>query len=81
MTSGNIGHCSGTLNSAGTFAGVDCSDAECRGGAAPAATCQPALGGHASANPAMNCYLSAMGDPPDGTGAALRFNARTCYGQ
>ncbi len=82
VTGGNVGHCSGTLNSAGTFAGVDCtSDAECRAGAAPAATCQPALGGHASANPAMTCYLGTMGGPPDGTGAALRFNARTCYGQ
>jgi hypothetical protein len=81
VTEGNIGHCSGTLNTAGTFAGVDCtSDAQCRGTADPTATCQTALGGHASANPAMTCYLGMMGGAPDGTGGALTFNAHACYG-
>ena len=30
-----------------------------------------AFGGHANANPAMNCYLNIMNGPPDGTGGVL----------
>jgi hypothetical protein len=37
-------------------------------------------GGHANRNPAMDCYLSVMGGPADGTGNLLAFNAATCYG-
>jgi hypothetical protein len=36
------------------------------------------LGGHASSNPALDCY-QAMGGPADGTGNPLTFSAAACY--
>ena len=81
VTGGNLGKCSGSLDTKGAYAGVGCtSDAQCRSAAAPNATCDPSLGGHANANPAMKCYLEVMGGPPDGSGSALTFDARACYG-
>ena len=38
----------------------------------------PNLGGHASSNPARDCYQS-MGGPSDGTGNPLTFSASACY--
>ncbi|MGH9452518.1 MAG: hypothetical protein ACRD2O_00940 [Terriglobia bacterium] len=37
------------------------------------------VGGHANMNPAMNCYINAMGGPADGSGGVLAFNASSCY--
>jgi hypothetical protein len=36
-------------------------------------------GGYSYANPAQNCYMNVMGGPSNGTGAALNFDATTCY--
>ena len=71
VTGGNIGTCSG-----GSYAGSECTaNSQCGAGA----TCSSALGGYASSIPAMDCYLSIMGGPPDGTGSAITFNADACY--
>jgi hypothetical protein len=71
VTSGNLGICSG-----GTYAhSYAFSSSQCTGGSLVAA-----FGGHANANPAMTCFLSVMGGPPDGSGNALPFNASSCYG-
>jgi hypothetical protein len=37
------------------------------------------VGGHASHNPAANCYLNVMGGKTDGSSGALSFNADACY--
>jgi len=37
------------------------------------------VGGHAYSIPAMDCYLSVMNGPADGTGSVLSFNASSCY--
>jgi hypothetical protein len=37
------------------------------------------VAGHASSNPAEDCYLNLMGGPASGIGSALTFNANTCY--
>lgn len=37
------------------------------------------VGGHVYSLPARDCFLSAMGGPSDGTGAARSFNASSCY--
>jgi hypothetical protein len=39
----------------------------------------PDVGGHAYTIPAQDCYRLVMGGPSDGSGAALSFNADTCY--
>lgn len=70
VTNGNIGICSG-----GTYAGALATNAsQCAGG-----TLATEFGGHANSNPAMDCYLTTMGGPPDGSGSVLSFNAATCY--
>jgi hypothetical protein len=72
VTGGNMGICSG-----GTYANsYVTSSSQCTGGG----TMVAAFGGHANANPAMNCYLNVMGGPPDGTGNVLLFDANSCYG-
>jgi hypothetical protein len=77
VTAGNVGICTGKLNTPGQFAGVPAtSSAQCTGTSLNA----NALGGHVNAIPAMSCYLNVMGGLPDGTGSALAFNANTCYG-
>jgi hypothetical protein len=77
VTGGNIGQCSGTLNTPGKFAGLPAtSSAQCAGAPLNSA----AWAGHVNTNPAMNCYLNVMGGKPDGTGNALAFDAKTCYG-
>jgi len=76
VSGGNVGFCSGTLNTPGQFAGVPTtSNSQCTGTSLVAG-----WAGHVNANPAMNCYLDEMGGVPDGTGNALGFNASTCYG-
>jgi|HubBroStandDraft_2_1064218.scaffolds.fasta_scaffold00118_7 hypothetical protein len=77
VSGGNVGVCTGTLNTPGRFAGVPAtSNAQCTG----TSLNTNALGGLVNAIPAMNCYLKVMGGLPDGTGSALAFNADTCYG-
>jgi Right handed beta helix region len=77
VTGGNIGQCSGTLNTPGKFAGLAAtSSAQCAGAALNSA----AWGGHVNTNPAMNCFLNVLGGKPDGTGSVLPFDANACYG-
>src|SRR3984893_8168954 len=76
VTNGNVGQCAGTLNTAGKFNGLAATNAsQCAGSGL-----NTAWGGHVNANPAMACYLNVLGGNPDGTGSALAFDARTCYG-
>lgn len=76
VSNGNVGQCSGTLNTPGEFAGVAATtNAQCKG-----TSLTSAWSGHINAIPAMNCYLSVMGGPPDGTGGALTFDPANCYG-
>jgi len=76
VTGGNVGQCTGTLNTAGHMSGTAATAAgQCTGTSITAA-----WGGHINAIPAMACYLNVMGGPPDGTGSALTFNANLCYG-
>jgi hypothetical protein len=71
VTGGNIGVCSG-----GTYAGSQATaSGQCTGGTLASAN----LGGRAYSIPAMDCYLSVMGGPPDGSGGALTFHANNCY--
>lgn len=70
---GNLGLCNG-----GSYPyNMATSSSFCTGGTFTASD----AGGHANSNPAMDCYLSKMAGPPDGSGAALNFNADTCYSQ
>ncbi len=41
----------------------------------------PGYAGHAYTIPAADCYAVVMAGPPNGTGAARSFNAKSCYGQ
>jgi hypothetical protein len=77
VTSGNLGVCSGTLNAPRQYVGVAAlTSAQCSPGPALNAS---QWGGHVNAIPSIACYLNTMKGPPDGTGAALTFNAATCY--
>jgi hypothetical protein len=76
VSSGNLGICSGTRNTSGHFSGVPATaSGQCTGTTLTASQ----WGGHANAIPAMSCYLSVMGGPPDGSGSALTFNPTSCY--
>jgi hypothetical protein len=71
VSGGNLGLCNG-----GTYPyNMATSSSFCTGGSFTASD----AGGHANSNPAMDCYLNAMGGPPDGSGPALSFDARACY--
>jgi hypothetical protein len=75
VTSGNVGQCSGTLNTPGKYAGMAATNSgQCAG-----ASLSASWGGHVNAIPAMSCALNILGMPADGTGAALAFDAGTCY--
>lgn len=77
VSGGNVGVCSGTLNSPGEYAGMPAlSNSECSGTSLSASS----WGGHVNAIPALSCYLNVMGGVPDGTGSELSFNAASCYG-
>jgi hypothetical protein len=68
VTGGNVGICTGTYSGAqGTNA------SQCTGG-----TLNLAWASHVTSIPAQDCYLS-MGGPPDGSGNALNFDAKSCY--
>jgi hypothetical protein len=74
VTGGDMGVCAG-----GTYANsynTAASSTPCSTGGG---TLDTAYGGHANANPAMVCYLSVMGGPPNGTGSVLSFNRASCY--
>jgi hypothetical protein len=76
VASGNVGQCTGTLNTPGQYAGVAAaSSSQCTG-----TSLTTAWGGHVNAIPAMQCFLNVMGSAPDGTGNALTFNPAACYG-
>ena len=76
VSGGNVGQCTGKLNTAGLFAGVPAlSNSQCSGSSLTAA-----WAGHVNANPAMACYLNTMNGPPDGSGSVLPFDASNCYG-
>jgi hypothetical protein len=71
VTSGNLGICSG-----GIYAGAQATaSSQCTGGSFTSA-----WAGHANSIPAQDCYLDVMQGPPDGSGNALSFDARKCYG-
>jgi len=75
VSGGNLGVCSGTINTPGQYAGVPAtSGSQCTG-----TSLITAWAGHANAIPALNCFLNVMGGVPDGTGPALPFDASTCY--
>jgi hypothetical protein len=77
VTNGNIGQCSGTIDTT-PFAGLPAtSSSQCASGHSLSTG---AWAGHVNANPAMNCYLNVMGGPPDGTGNILTFDPNACYG-
>ena len=74
ITGGNVGQCSGTLNTVGQFNGMPAlTNAQCGGHGITAS----AYGGHVNAIPAMQCALGQMGMPPDGSGSALAFDTVT----
>ena len=76
VTGGNVGQCTGNLNTPGHYSGLPAvSSSQCTG-----TSLASAWGGHVNANPAMNCYLNVMAGPPDGTGGVLAFDATACYG-
>ena len=77
VTGGNVGQCSGTLNTPGHMSGTAAlTSAQCTGTSLTASQ----WGGHVNAIPAMACYLNVLGGPPDGSGNALTFSAAKCYG-
>jgi hypothetical protein len=76
VNSGNVGQCSGTLNST-SQAGLPATNGS--GSCASGQNVNTAWEGHVNANPAMACYVG-MGGLPDGKGNALSFNATKCYG-
>jgi hypothetical protein len=75
VAGGNIGRCTGTLNTPGQYAGVPATKAaQCTG-----TSLTPSWDGHVNAVPAMACYLEKLGGAPDGTGPRLAFDADRCY--
>ncbi|HXM98387.1 MAG TPA: right-handed parallel beta-helix repeat-containing protein [Candidatus Dormibacteraeota bacterium] len=77
VTGGNIGQCSGIINTIGQFSGLPATSvSQCLG----TNLTTPAWGGHVNTNPAMNCFLNVMKGRPDGTGGELAFDANACYG-
>ena len=70
VSGGNLKLCAATTTYADTLVTMSSS---CGG----SATTDSA--GEANSNPAMDCYLSTMGGPPDGSGSVLSFDANNCY--
>lgn len=76
VSGGNVGQCTGTLNTPGQMAGTAATaSSQCTG-----TSLASAWAGHVNAIPAMACYLNTMNGPPDGSGSALTFSASNCYG-
>ena len=77
VSSGNIGQCSGAINTVGQFNGMPAlTNAQCGSHGITAS----AWAGHVNAIPALACALNVMGMPPDGSGSVLSFDANACYG-
>src|ERR1017187_571357 len=76
VTTGNIGNCTTGTNLTYGIRALATAATQCGGGSFTPSV----VGGHANANPAMNCALNVMGMHPDGTGSVLSFNASACYG-
>jgi hypothetical protein len=75
VSGGNVGQCTGTIGTAGQYAGVAAiSSSQCTG-----TSLASAWAGHVNATPAMACYLQS-GGAPDGTGPAFSFDPTNCYG-
>ena len=75
VSGGNVGECTGALNTPGHFSGLPATNSsQCKG-----TSLGTGWAGHVNAIPAMNCALNVMGMPPDGTGGPLPFNAASCY--
>lgn len=74
VSGGNIGQCTGTLNTSGHQSGLPATNGtQCIG-----TSLTTGWAGHVNAIPAQACYFS-MGLPPDGTGSVGSFNATSCY--
>ena len=73
VSGGNLSVCSG-----GTYDKWPAtSSSQCAGGTLASS----GINGESYSNPAMDCYLTTMGGPPDGSGPALtNFDANVCYG-
>jgi hypothetical protein len=77
VTGGNVGECSGTIDTT-AYAGLPATaSSQCASGHAISTA---AWAGHVNAIPAMNCYLNVLGGVPDGTGNMLPFDPNVCYG-
>jgi hypothetical protein len=75
VTGGNVGQCTGNLNTPGQYGGVAAtSSSQCKG-----TSLASAWAGHVNAIPAMACFLSTLNGPPDGTGGMLAYDANACY--
>ncbi|MFZ0743835.1 MAG: hypothetical protein WAM85_05485 [Terracidiphilus sp.] len=74
VTGGNVGQCTGTLNTPGEYAGLAATSGNCAG-----TSLASSWAGHINAIPAMACFLNTMKGPPDGTGSILSFDANNCY--
>jgi hypothetical protein len=71
VSSGNVGICSGTLNTVGQMAGLPAlTSSDCPGTSLTAS----AWAGHVNAIPAMQCALNNMNMPADGSGPVLPFD-------
>lgn len=76
IASGNVGQCTGTINTIGQTAKV----AAISAGQCPGTGITTGWAGHVNAIPAMACALNTMGMPSDGSGPVLAFDAGVCYG-
>jgi hypothetical protein len=75
VSGGNVGQCTGNLNTPGQYGGVAAtSSSQCKG-----TSLASAWAGHVNAIPAMACFLSTLNGPPDGTGGMLAYDANACY--
>ena len=72
VSNGNLGACSG-----GSYLrNMTTDNSQCTPGGGSLAD---DVAGHANSVPAMDCYLTTMAGPPDGSGPVLSFNANACY--
>jgi hypothetical protein len=69
VSTGNVGRCA-----SGTYSGAQATlSGQC------GASLTTSWASHVTSIPAQDCYLVTLGGAPDGTGAALPFDATTCY--
>jgi hypothetical protein len=75
ISGGNVGQCSGTIDTMAQAGLPATSSSQCPGGSLNTS----AWAGHVNANPAASCYFS-LGGLPDGSGPIIAFNPNACYG-